>query len=97
MKALKLTVLSWLLVSVAAGKQPEFVTQQATGEASIVGGDVKRAQRGAQDAALREAVEQVVGVRVSSQTLAANNQLITDKILNRHLGRQTQHLLFCGW
>jgi hypothetical protein len=85
MKALKLTVLSWLLVSaaMAAGKQPDFVTQTATGEAAIVGGDVKKAQKDAINAAMREAVEQVVGVRVSAQTMAANNQLISDKILTR--------------
>lgn len=85
MKALKLTVLSWFLVAtaLAAGKQPDFVTQEATGEAAIVGGDTEKAIRDARNAALREAVEQVVGVRVSAQTLAANNQLITDKILSR--------------
>jgi hypothetical protein len=88
MKALKLTVLSWLAVSVAmaAGKQPEFVTQEATGEAAIVGGDSQKAYKDARDIALREAVEQVVGVRLSAQTLAANNQLITDKILSRSDG-----------
>jgi len=85
MKALKLTVLSWFLVAtaLAAGKQPDFVTQEATGEAAIVGGDTEKAIRDARNAALCEAVEQVVGVRVSAQTLAANNQLITDKILSR--------------
>jgi hypothetical protein len=85
MKALKLTVLSWLLVTtaMAAGKPPDFVTQEATGEAAIVGGDKETAKRQAIKAAQREAVEQVVGVRVSAQTLAANNQLISDKILSR--------------
>jgi hypothetical protein len=88
MKALKLTVLSWFLVAtaMAAGKQPDFVTQEATGEAAIVNGDKDKAIRDARNAALREAVEQVVGVRVSAQTLAANNQLITDKILSRTEG-----------
>lgn len=88
MKALKLTVLSWFLVAaaLAAGKKPEFVTQEATGEAAIVGTDTDKARKEAISAALREAVEQVVGVRVSSQTLTANNQLITDKILSRSDG-----------
>ncbi|HEX8700312.1 MAG TPA: flagellar assembly protein T N-terminal domain-containing protein [Myxococcaceae bacterium] len=85
MKALKLTVLSWFLVAaaMAAGKQPDFVTQEATGEAAIVGGDKDTAKRQALKAAQREAVEQVVGVRVSAQTLTANSQLISDKILSR--------------
>jgi len=85
MKALKLTVLSWLLVAtaLAAGKQPDFVTQEATGEAAIVGGDKDSAKRQALKAAQREAVEQVVGSRITAQTLAANNQLISDKILSR--------------
>lgn len=88
MKALKLTVVSWLLVAtaMAAGKQPDFVTQEATGEAAIVGGDKEKALRDARDAALREAVEQAVGVRISAQTLTANNQLIEDKILSRSDG-----------
>jgi hypothetical protein len=88
MKALKLTVLSWCLVvtALAAGKQPDFVTQEVTGEAAIVGGDTDKARKDALSAALREAVEQVVGVRVSAQTLTANNQLISDKILSRSDG-----------
>ncbi|MDY7231550.1 flagellar assembly protein T N-terminal domain-containing protein [Hyalangium rubrum] len=88
MKALKLTVVSWLLVAtaLAAGKQPDFVTQEVTGEAAIVAGDTDKAVRDARNAALREAVEKVVGVRISAQTLTSNNQLIQDKILSRSDG-----------
>jgi hypothetical protein len=88
MKALKLTVVSWLLVAtaMAAGKQPELVTQEVTGEAAIVGGDRDKAMREARDAALREAVEQVAGVMITAQSLTANSQLVSDKILSRTEG-----------
>ena len=83
MQALKLTVLTCLLATaaVAADSQPEFVTQEVTGEAAIVDGNKEKALLDAKNAALREAVEQVVGVVISSTTLTSNSQLITDKIL----------------
>jgi hypothetical protein len=85
---LKLTVLSWFLaaVAVAADKQPEFVTQEATGEAAIVDGNRDKALQDAKNAALREAVEQVAGVLVSSDTLTSNNQLISDRIFTNSAG-----------
>jgi hypothetical protein len=88
MKALKITVVSWLLVAtaIAADKQPELVTKEVTGEAAIVNGDKKKAERDALDAALRDAVEQVVGVMVTAQSLTSNNQLVSDKILSRTEG-----------
>jgi hypothetical protein len=88
MKALKLTVLSWVLaaVAVAGGKQPEFITQEATGEAAIVEGNRDKALEDAKNAALREAVEQVAGVIVSSDTLTSNSQLISDRILTNSSG-----------
>jgi hypothetical protein len=89
MKALKLTVLSWLLVSAAAladEKQPGFVTQEATGEASIVDNNRDKALQDAKNAALREAVEQVVGVMLTSDTLTANNQLVSDRIYTNSAG-----------
>lgn len=83
MQALKLTVLTCLVASVAlaADAQPEFVTKEVTGEASIENNNRDRALQDAKNAALREAVEQVVGVSISSTTLTSNSQLITDKIL----------------
>ena len=88
MQALKLTVLTCLVASVAmaAGAPPEFVTQEVTGEAAIVDNNRDKAFEDAKNAALREAVEQVVGVLVSSTTLTANNQLVSDKILSRSDG-----------
>jgi predicted amino acid-binding ACT domain protein len=88
MKALKLTVLSWLLaaVAVAADKQPEFVTKEVTGEAAIVDNNRDKALQDAKNAALREAVEQVAGVMVSSDTLTSNSQLISDRIFANSTG-----------
>ncbi|WP_224246069.1 flagellar assembly protein T N-terminal domain-containing protein [Hyalangium gracile] len=88
MNALKLTVLCYLAatVALAGDKQPELVTQEATGEAAIVDNNRDKAFQDAKNAALREAVEQVVGVLVSSTTLTANNQLISDRILSRSDG-----------
>jgi hypothetical protein len=70
----------------AADKVPELVTREASGEAAIVGGNVDRAAREAKEAALREAVEQVAGVIVSSQTLSANSQLISDQVFSHSAG-----------
>jgi hypothetical protein len=83
MKALKWMALSWLLAAVAVAaepKQPAFLTKEATGEAAIVEGNREKAERDARNAALREAVEQVAGVLVSSDTLTANSQLVSDRI-----------------
>lgn len=83
MQALKLTVLTWMVASVAmaADAQPEFVTKEVTGEAAIVDNNRDKAFQEAKNAALRDAVEEVVGVAISSTTLTSNSQLITDKIL----------------
>lgn len=88
MQALKLTVLTCLVASVAlaAGEQPEFVTKEVTGEAAIVDNHRDKAFQDAKNAALREAVEQVVGVMVSADTLTANNQLISDRIFTNSAG-----------
>lgn len=88
MKALKLTVLSCLLaaVALAADAPPEFVTQEATGEAAIVDNNRDKALQDAKNAALREAVEKVVGVMLSSDTVTANNQLVSDRIFTNSAG-----------
>jgi hypothetical protein len=93
MQALKLTALGWLLatVAVAADTQPEFVTQVVTGEAAIVENNRDKAYQDAKNAALREAVEQVVGVMVSSDTLTSNSQLISDRIFTNSAGYVRKH------
>ena len=70
----------------AADKVPAVVTQDAEGEAAIVGGNVDRATREAKEAALRSAVEQVAGVLVSSQSLAVNSQLVSDQVYSHSAG-----------
>lgn len=91
--SLKLTALSLLLASVtlAAAPPPATVTKDVTGEAAIVDGNRDRAFAEAKDAALREAVEQVAGVLVSSDTLTANSQLLSDRIFTRSAGYVRTH------
>jgi Flagellar assembly protein T, N-terminal domain len=88
MNALKLTAVLSLVatVALAGDAQPELVTKEATGEAAIVDNNRDKAFQDARAAALRDAVEQVVGVLVSSTTLTSNNQLISDKILSKTEG-----------
>ena len=69
-----------------ADKVPPVVTQDAEGEAAIVGGNVDRAAREAKEAALRSAVEQVAGVLISSQSLAVNSQLVSDQVYSHSAG-----------
>ncbi|HYI01704.1 hypothetical protein, partial [Hyalangium sp.] len=45
----------------------------------------------AKNAALREAVEQVVGVLITSTTLTSNSQLVTDRILSKTDGYVRKH------
>jgi hypothetical protein len=71
---------------VAADAQPVFIIKEATGEAAIMEGNRDKALQDATNAALREAVEQVAGVMVSSDTLTANSQLISDRILTNSAG-----------
>ena len=66
--------------------QPETVTKETTGEAAIVDGNRPKAEKEARDKALREAVEQVAGVMVSSDTLTANSQLVSDRIFANSAG-----------
>lgn len=91
--SLKQTALSLLLASVAfaAAPPPATVTKEVTGEAAIVDGNKDKAFAEAKSAALREAVEQVAGVLVSSDTLTANSQLVSDRIFTRSDGYVRTH------
>lgn len=91
--SLKLTAVSLLLASVtfAAAPAPASVVKEVTGEAAIVDGNRDRAFADAKSAALREAVEQVAGVLVSADTLTANSQLISDRILTHSAGYVKTH------
>ncbi|QSQ26390.1 flagellar assembly protein T N-terminal domain-containing protein [Pyxidicoccus parkwayensis] len=91
--SLKLTALSLVLASAvfAAAPPPATVTKEVTGEAAIVDGNRDKAFAEAKNAALREAVEQVAGVLVSSDTLTANSQLLSDRIFTRSAGYVRTH------
>ncbi|WP_375759665.1 hypothetical protein [Corallococcus exercitus] len=65
---------------------PPVVIQEATGEAAVVNGNEDKAFTDAKDAALRGAVEQVAGVRVSAETLTANSQLLRDEVFTHSAG-----------
>ena len=87
MKPWKLAALcSLVFATVALAGQPALVTQEATGEAAIVDGNKEAAFDEARRKAMREAVEQVVGVMVSAETLTRNNQLVSDRILSNSAG-----------
>ncbi len=88
MKALKLSVLSALLLSSAAAlaQAKDVDVREVTAEEAIVNGNKDKAREVAVKKALREAVEQVAGVLVSSDTLTANSTLVSDRIYSRSEG-----------
>src|SRR5512138_1651941 len=87
MKALKLSVLSALLLSSAVLAETKDVeVREVTAEEAIVGGNREKAREVAIKKALREAVEQVAGVLISADTLTANSTLVSDRIYSRSEG-----------
>ncbi|HLL55708.1 MAG TPA: flagellar assembly protein T N-terminal domain-containing protein [Myxococcaceae bacterium] len=95
MRTLKLSaVLLLALCSVAhaAETQPATVTKEAVGEAAIgADGNKIRARDEAKKQALRNAVEQVTGMMISSDTLTSNSQLISDRIYSNSAGYVRSH------
>lgn len=67
-----------------AGAQAQEVV--ATGLGAILAGDEVKAREDAISAALRNAVEQVVGTMIESQTLVENYQMVEDKIFSKTAG-----------
>jgi hypothetical protein len=65
---------------------PGPVTVDVEGYASIVGGRKDAAREGALNNAFRRAIEQVVGVMVSSKTVVQDSALLNDKILSKSSG-----------
>ena len=59
------------------------------GYAAIVNGDVNRAHEDAKRQAMRELVEQVVGVKIQGSTEVVNSMLVSDKILSNSIGYAT--------
>lgn len=88
MRTLKLSAILLLAgVALAARAEgPGIVVKEASGEAAIVNGDKIKAKEDARKRALREAVAQVAGTMISSDTLASNSQLISDRIYANSAG-----------
>jgi hypothetical protein len=83
------TVGAALLVVMAAPvlwAQEGGQTVQATGQAAIYGTDLAHARDKAIEDAMRKAVEQAMGAMISSETVTANYELISDKILSQSKG-----------
>ena len=59
------------------------------GYAAIVNGDVNRAREDAKRQAMRELVDQVVGVKIQGSTEVVNSMLVSDKILSNSIGYAT--------
>jgi hypothetical protein len=69
-----------------AAAPPSTQTVETTGQAAVVGGDQGAAIEQAREAALRDAVSQVAGTLISSETLAEGSLLIHDRITARASG-----------
>uniref|UniRef100_A0A7C4UAQ9 Flagellar assembly protein T N-terminal domain-containing protein n=1 Tax=candidate division WOR-3 bacterium TaxID=2052148 RepID=A0A7C4UAQ9_UNCW3 len=64
----------------------EVVEVEATGDGSIIANDLAKARDDAIQDALRNAVEQTVGMLLSSETITQNFMTIDDKIYSRSTG-----------
>lgn len=82
MRSMKLAVLSLAVALVAFAQGATVVTREGTGEAAIVANDKPRAYAEAKEKALRAAVEQAAGVRIDSDTVTVNNQLVRDVVFS---------------
>ncbi len=64
----------------------EVTIVEAVGDGSIVQGDLAKARDDAIENALRNAVEQTVGMLLSSETITKNFMTIDDRIYSRSTG-----------
>ncbi len=83
MKALQISALSLLF---AASALAQDVTKEVTGQAAIINDDKLKAEESARQDALRQAVEQVAGVMISSNSTALSNQIVRDQIFSQSVG-----------
>lgn len=74
-----LLAVCWFALPVEA-KTPTVITQEASAQAAIRGNDEADATKRAQQLALREAVQQVAGIMLRSDTVVANSTLLADTI-----------------
>src|SRR5689334_6648075 len=75
-----------LALSLAAGAAGAEERTTAIGQAAVVDNDKVRARDKALEDAQRKAVEQAVGAMISSETVTANYELVSDKILSKASG-----------
>lgn len=73
----------FFLIPLFAQDVKEIVVE---GEGSIVQNDIAKARDNAIDEALRNAVEQAVGLLISSETIAKNFMILDDRIYSRSAG-----------
>ena len=88
MKTLKLTLLSLALAASAFAQT--VVSKEGVGEAAVIAKDEMKAFEEAKDKALRSAIEQAAGVRIDSDTVVVNNQLVRDQIFSNTSGFVTK-------
>jgi len=85
-RSLTVVALLTLCLALATGTARAADRVQAEGLSSIVAGDTGAARAKALDQALRAAVEQRVGVMLTSQTMVDNYALVSDKVLSQSKG-----------
>ncbi len=86
MKSLIITILLLFSTSVFSQQQEEAKDVIAKGMGAILAGDEVKAREDAISAALRNAVEQVVGTMIESEVLVENYQTVEDKIYTSTAG-----------
>jgi len=83
-------IVGWVLLMLLGGSVPALAQQVQTvtaeGVGAVIGGDRAIARDQAIQDALRKAVEQAVGILVSSETLVQNFQTLNDKIYTQTQG-----------
>jgi hypothetical protein len=86
-RAIVRSVLAAVLLAAAAyGQAPEIKEVTSTGLGSIFNGDVGKAKDDAVEDALRQALEQTMGLLLSSETLVENAAVIEDNIYSKTQG-----------
>lgn len=81
-----LLILSILLGLNIFGQSPEVIEVEAIGDGNIIANDLAKARDDAIQDALRNAVEQTVGMLISSETITKNFMTIDDRIYSKSTG-----------
>ncbi len=81
-----LLILTILFTNFLFAQSPEVIEVEATGDGNIIANDLAKARDDAINDALRNAVEQTVGMLISSETMTQNFMTIDDRIYSRSTG-----------